>query len=55
MTNSAQLAVNSSVFASALVLAGASAFTAGPWITSPLIAKREPWHGQSQLFSASFH
>ena len=28
--------------------------TAGPWSTSPSGAKREPWHGQSQLRSARF-
>jgi hypothetical protein len=29
--------------------------SAGPAITSPIAVKREPWQGQSQVFSASFH
>ena len=29
--------------------------TAGPLITLPSTSKREPWHGQSQLFSSAFH
>src|SRR5437764_13164509 len=32
-----------------------SAEIAGPFNTSPVGEKREPWHGQSQLFSAPFH
>src|SRR5688572_10551402 len=35
-------------------LAGFSGALAGPCSTSPLGPKREPWHGQSQLFSESF-
>ena len=27
---------------------------AGPVITSPVAVNREPWHGQSQLFSSVF-
>ena len=34
---------------------GASGDSAGPEITSPVVVKREPWHGQSQVRSAGFH
>jgi hypothetical protein len=41
-----------------LAAAGTFAFdngsVAGPWITSPSAVNIEPWHGQSQLFSALF-
>jgi hypothetical protein len=29
--------------------------SAGPEITEPSVAKRDPWHGQSQVFSLRFH
>src|SRR5688500_13447976 len=35
-------------------LAGFRGALAGPCNTSPVGPKREPWHGQSQLFSESF-
>ena len=28
---------------------------AGPLMTSPNLSKRDPWHGQSHVFSAGFH
>ena len=28
--------------------------TAGPWMTLPSVSKRDPWQGQSQVFSAVF-
>jgi hypothetical protein len=28
--------------------------TAGPWMTLPSLSKRDPWQGQSQVFSAVF-
>jgi hypothetical protein len=31
-----------------------SGATAGPLITVPSVANREPWHGQSHVFSAEF-
>src|ERR1051325_3521011 len=34
---------------------GASGRVAGPSITDPSTAKREPWHGQSHVVSALFH
>jgi hypothetical protein len=35
--------------------AAGSALTAGPSMTAPVIVKREPWQGQSQVRSAVFH
>lgn len=32
--------------------AGGSGRVAGPWITEPSVANRDPWHAQSQVFSA---
>ena len=34
---------------------GPKSWFAGPLMTLPSLAKREPWHGQSHVFSASFH
>ena len=33
---------------------GARSRTAGPWMTVPSPVKREPWQGQSHVFSARF-
>ena len=33
---------------------GSSGWIEGPFRTFPEVSKREPWHGQSQLFSALF-
>jgi len=37
-----------------LAAIGASGASAGPAITLPSGLKREPWHGQSHVLSASF-
>src|SRR3982751_1675794 len=38
----------------ASALAGGRGDSAGPAITDPSVANREPWHGQSQVRSAVF-
>ena len=41
--------------AGATIVPDAKSVFAGPLMTLPSLSKRDPWQGQSQVFSAAFH